>query len=83
LCSSFFDDIFIYSPDFATHLHHIRLIFQLLARDQWYLKLSKCSFAQRQILYLGHTISEAGVGTDPSKLTAIQQWPVPASTKEL
>lgn len=79
----FFDDILIYSPDFASHLQHIRLVFQLLAKDQWYLKLSKCSFAQCQISYLGHTISEAGVGTDPSMLSAIQQWPVPTSTKEL
>lgn len=79
----FFDDILIYSPDFASHLQHIHLVFQLLAHDQWYLKLSKCSFAQHHISYLGHTISEAGVGTDPSKLSAIQQWPVPTSTKEL
>jgi hypothetical protein len=58
-------------------------VFELLAKDQWKLKLSKCSFAQRHISYLGHIISEAGVGTDPSKLTTIQNWPVPANTKEL
>lgn len=73
----------IYSSTFEQHLQHLRLVFDLLARDQWKLKLSKCSFAQRQISYLGHTINEAGVGTDPAKLTAIQQWPVPTSTKEL
>lgn len=79
----FFDDILIYSPTFEAHLQHIRLVLELLAKDQWKLTLSKCSFAQREIAYLGHVISEAGVGTDPSKLTAIQQWPVPTSTKEL
>lgn len=73
----------IYSSTFEQHLQHLRLVFDLLARDQWKLKLSKCSFAQRQISYLGHTINEAGVGTGPAKLTAIQQWPVPTSTKEL
>lgn len=79
----FFDDILIYSLTFEAHLQHIRLVLELLAKDQWKLKLSKCSFAQRQISYLGHTISEAGVGTDPSKIIAIQQWPVPTSAKEL
>jgi hypothetical protein len=79
----FFDDVLIYSPDFESHLQHLRLVFQLLARDRWYLKLSKCSFAQRQSSYLGHVISEVGVGTDPSKLQAIHQWTVPTSTKEL
>lgn len=73
----FFDDILIYSPTFEAHL------LELLAKDQWKLKLSKCSFVQRQIVYLGHVISEAGVGTDPSKITAIQQWPAPTSIKEL
>lgn len=67
----FFDDILIYSPSYELHLQHIRLVLELLVRDQWKLKLSKCSFALCHISYLGHTISEAGVGTDPSKLAAI------------
>jgi len=45
--------------------------------------LSKCVFAQTSISYLGHIISGAGVGTDPSKLTAIANWPTPSSVKEL
>jgi hypothetical protein len=47
------------------------------------LKLSKCSFAQTQISYLGHIISSRGMGTDPVKLTAIANWPQPTSVKEL
>lgn len=79
----FFDDILIYSATLGEHLQHIRLVFQLLAKDQWTLKLSKCSFAQTNISYLGHTISAAGVGTDPSKISAIAQWPSLPSVKEL
>lgn len=79
----FFDDILIYSATLEQHLQHIRLVFDLLARDQWKLKLTKCSFAQSQISYLGHTISAAGVGTDPAKLDAILHWPTPSSVKEL
>jgi hypothetical protein len=45
--------------------------------------LSKCTFAQRQIQYLGHIISEQGVGTDPSKISAIAQWPTLSNAKEL
>lgn len=47
------------------------------------MKLSKCSFAQRQLRYLGHVISEAGVATDPEKIAAVQQWPVPKSVKDV
>ena len=33
--------------------------------------------------YLGHVISQAGVSTDPSKVQAVLQWPIPANVKEL
>jgi hypothetical protein len=43
----FFDDILIYSSSFVEHVSHIRMVLTLLQRDQWKIKLSKCSFAQR------------------------------------
>jgi hypothetical protein len=79
----FFDDILIYSATYADHLLHIKLVFELLAQDKWKIKLSKCTFAQRQISYLGHVISEHGVGTDPKKIEAISNWPSPQNAKEL
>lgn len=51
--------------------------------DQWKVKLTKCEFAQTQIAYLGHIISEQGVATDPSKIQAIEQWHAPKSAEEL
>jgi hypothetical protein len=46
-------------------------------------KFSKCSFAQRQIEYLGHVISKQGVAIDPRKIAAIEEWPTPTTVKEL
>ncbi|WVZ81560.1 hypothetical protein U9M48_028917 [Paspalum notatum var. saurae] len=79
----FFDDILIYSPTFEDHLSHLRQVFELLDRDQWKVKMSKCSFALRQIGYLGHVISAQGVSTDPDKVSAIASWSSPTSAKEL
>jgi len=79
----FFDDILVYSRSYPEHLIHIRQVLELLLKDQWKVKLSKCAFTQRQIAYLGHIISEAGVATDPSKVAAIVDWPPPANVKEL
>jgi hypothetical protein len=59
------------------------MVFDLLTKDQWKLKMSKCTFAQTQLVYLGHVISQAGVSTDPTKIAAIANWPVPVSVKEL
>lgn len=79
----FFNDILIFSSSLKEHIQHLRIVFELLAKDHWHLKLSKCSFAQTQINYLGHVISAARVGTNPSKLEAISLWPTPSSVKEL
>jgi hypothetical protein len=43
----FFDDILIFSRTYEEHLEHICLVLQLLQRDQWQVKMSKCLFAQR------------------------------------
>jgi hypothetical protein len=43
----FFDDILIYSASFEEHVQHIRMVLQLLAKDKWSVKISKCKFAQQ------------------------------------
>lgn len=41
----FFDDILVYSQTFEDHIQHLTQVFQLLDKEQWKVKLSKCSFA--------------------------------------
>jgi hypothetical protein len=79
----FLDDILVFSASYALHLQHLAEVLKLLLQHQWQVKLSKCSFAQTQIGYLGHIISGQGVATDLAKISAIQEWPVPVSTKEV
>ena len=79
----FIDDILIDSKTYAEHILHVKQVFQLLQQHQFKVKLSKCSFAQQQLYYLGHVLSPNGVSTDSSKLSIIQNCPSPANTKEL
>jgi hypothetical protein len=79
----FMDDILIYSPTLEDHLSHLQQVFQLLQANQLSVKLSKCSFAQESLDYLGHVISRHGVATDPTKVLAVQQWPVPKNVRQV
>ena len=79
----FFDDILVYSHSFDQHLVHLREVLQLLSQDHWCVKLSKCSFAQRQISYLGHIISAEGISTDSRKVQDMVSWPPPTNVKDL
>lgn len=47
------------------------------------MKISKCTFAQRSVSYLGYVVTETGVTTDPQKVSDVQSWPVPTNIKEL
>jgi hypothetical protein len=71
----FLDDILVYSKIEEEHEQHLRMVLRVLREHQLYAKLSKCSFYQRKIHYLGHIISEEGVVVDPEKVQAIQEWP--------
>ena len=79
----FFDDILVYSSSYEDHVQHLTQVFQLLSKDQWLVKLSKCRFAQQSINYLGHVVSAQGVSIDPSKVATVQAWPQPSDVKQL
>lgn len=79
----FVDDILVYSRTLEEHKNHLRQVFETLSKHQLRVKLSKCSFAQTQLSYLGHIISVVGVSTDPEKIQVVHQWPVPVSVKDV
>jgi hypothetical protein len=79
----FVDDILIYSKTLLEHQQHLRDVFRLLEQNQLFVKKSKCTFAQQSLEYLGHIISSTGVSTDPTKISAVQNWPRPTNLKQL
>lgn len=46
-------------------------VFDIIRTNHFFIKLSKCSFAQQEVEYLGHIISGRGVATEPSKIAAV------------
>ena len=79
----FMDDILIYSPTLEDHACLRTAVLQILSDNNLFAKPSKCSFAQNSIEYLGHVISSNGVSTDPHKIQAVKDWPVPSNIKDV
>lgn len=79
----FFDDILVYSSSLSSHIHHLETIFRTLQQGEFYLKHSKCLFAQESIEYMGHIVSGKGVTPEPSKIQVMVRWPSPTTAKEL
>jgi hypothetical protein len=79
----FINNILIYSRMKEEHDEHLRLVLQCLREHKLYGKLSKCSFYQSRIHYLGHVISGEGIIVDPAKVEAIMEWPAPTNVIEV
>ena len=79
----FFDNILVYSRDLQSHVHHLEVVLSILCFQQLYANMSKCHFAQQKLEYLCHIISADKVVADPSKIEAMQRWPIPQNLKEL
>jgi hypothetical protein len=79
----FLDDILIYSKNEREHEEHLRVVLSYLRENKLYGKLSKCSFFQKEIHYLGHIISGEGISIDPEKVKVIMEWPVLKNAHEV
>lgn len=79
----YLDDILVYSRSEAEHEQHLRKVLQVLRENKLYGKLSKCSFFQKEVEFLGHVVSDNGVYMEKKKMEAIQEWPTPKSVQEI
>ena len=77
----FFDDILVYSRRWQDHLENLSLVLQLLQQQAFVVNQKKCVFGSRQVVYLGHVISEQGVAVDPEKIRSVVEWPIPRNVK--
>jgi hypothetical protein len=78
----YLDDILIYSDTVEDHIKHIRIILNILRREKLYLSWDKMKFFARELVLLGHVITDQGIKMDPHKVDAIEKWKAPTN-KEL
>ncbi|GKB81406.1 putative reverse transcriptase domain-containing protein [Tanacetum coccineum] len=79
----FIDDIMIYSKNKQEHEEHLKLILELLKKEELYAKFSKCEFWIPKVHFLGHVIDSQGIHVDPVKIESIKYWASPKSQTEI
>nr|GEV36063.1 putative reverse transcriptase domain-containing protein [Tanacetum cinerariifolium] len=79
----FIDDILIYSKNKKEHAEHLKLILELLKKEELYAKLSKCEFWISKVQFLKHVINSKGIHMDPAKIESIKDWASPKSSTEI
>ena len=63
----YLDDLLVYSKIFDEYLEYLERILQHVTETGLKLKLSKCQFLRRQVMYLGHTIFAEGGSCEAGK----------------
>jgi hypothetical protein len=58
-------------------------VLQRLREHRLYAKLSKCDFWLKEIKFLGHTISQAGITVDPDKVQEVMNWKPPTTVRQI
>jgi len=81
--SSLFDDMIVYSKTVEEHLIRLNKLFDRLRTANLKLKPRKCHLLRAEIKFLGHVVSAPGALTDPSKIEAVRDWPVPEDVHEV
>ena len=75
----YLDDIVIYSDTLEEHVEHVKIILNILKREQLYLSKDKLRFLQPILQLLGHLIDDQGIRMDPDKVDSVLNWKVPTN----
>ena len=82
-CLAYIDDVIIFAPDFDTHMKRLQEVFDRLEAAGLKLAPRKCHLLRKEVAFLGHRVSAAGVRSDPSKVEAVQAWPTPTNVTQV
>ena len=82
-CLIYLDDIIVFGITFEQHIERLREVLSRIKEAGLKLKPIKCTLFQKSVLFLGHTVSEEGITTNPEKTEALNSWPAPTSVTEV
>jgi len=82
-CLVYLDDIICFSATMEEHAEKLRDIFERLEQANFKIQPEKCVFATDTVEYLGHICTPLGIPPDPKKVTAIEEYPVPKTVRDI
>ena len=74
-CLFYLDDDIVFAATWEEHLARLRQVFERLRHAQLKLRAEKCTFAAKEVSYLGHRVTSEGLLPDPTLLVAIRDRP--------
>ncbi|KAJ8709933.1 hypothetical protein PYW07_009299 [Mythimna separata] len=82
-CLVYQDDLAVFGRNLNNHNQNLIDVFSRLRKVNLKLNPEKCKFLQKEILYLGHIVSEKGILPDPQKTKVVQNYPRPQNPQEV
>ena len=82
-CLFYLDDIIVFSSTWEEHIIPLRQVFERLRPAKLKLGAEKCTFAAKEVSYLGHRITEEGLLPESALLAAIREIPPPKTATEV
>ncbi|GKD15916.1 putative reverse transcriptase domain-containing protein [Tanacetum coccineum] len=65
------------------HAEHLKLILELLKKEELYAKFLKYDFWLSKVQFLGHVIDSKGIHVEPAKIESIKDWEKPKTLIEI
>jgi hypothetical protein len=76
------DDLVVFGCSQQHHNSNLIKVFERLENYNLKLNPKKCQFMQSSVTYLGHFISSEGIRPDPSKFSAVKNYPKPENADD-
>ena len=80
---AYLDDVFAYSNTIEEHEEHLGVVFELLRKFGFYLKVDKCDLYAERMDCLRHIIDNDGVHANVDKMSKIRNWRTPQNLNEV
>ena len=79
----YIDDILILGRNFKEHLRLVERVLSVLQKHGLKIKLSKCSWFQPEVKFLGHLVSRNGLAKLPDYVRKVAEFPKPVTVREM